>query len=115
MILIPLGVSYYTFSTVSYLLDVYWKRYAYEKNFARFLLYTSYFPHIIQGPISRYNKLGAELKKDLVVSNKQIIFGLELIIWGFFKKLVWPTGSMFLCRRSLEVRCRPEVYISWLS
>ena len=88
MILIPLGVSYYTFSTVSYLLDVYWKRYAYEKNFARFLLYTSYFPHIIQGPISRYNKLGAELKKDLVVSNKQIIFGIELIIWGFFKKLV---------------------------
>ncbi|WP_283680972.1 MBOAT family O-acyltransferase [Parablautia sp. Marseille-Q6255] len=87
-LLVPLGISYYTFSTVGYLLDVYWKRYAYEKNFFRFFLYAIYFPHIVQGPISRYNLLGQELKKELRFDAKRVIFGLELMLWGYFKKLV---------------------------
>ncbi len=87
-LLAPLGISYYTFSTVGYLLDIYWKRYAYEKNFFRFFLYAIYFPHIVQGPISRYNLLGQELKKELRFDSRRIAFGMELMLWGFFKKLV---------------------------
>ena len=87
-IIVPLGISYYTFSTVGYLLDVYWKRYSYEKNFVRFFLYAIYFPHILQGPISRYNLLGQELKKELRFDGDRIISGVQLMIWGFFKKLV---------------------------
>lgn len=87
-LLVPLGISYYTFSTVGYLLDVYWKRYSYEKNFFRFFLYAIYFPHIVQGPISRYNLLGWELKKELRFDSRRIVFGAELMLWGFFKKLV---------------------------
>lgn len=87
-ILVPLGISYYTFSTVGYLLDVYWKRYAYEPRFFRFFLYAIYFPHIVQGPISRYSLLGQELKKELKFDSRRIVFGMELMLWGFFKKLV---------------------------
>ena len=87
-LIVPLGISYYTFSTVGYLLDVYWKRYEPEKNFARFFLYAIYFPHIVQGPISRYNLLGQELKKELRFDSQRVVFGMELMIWGFFKKLV---------------------------
>lgn len=87
-LLVPLGISYYTFSTVGYLLDVYWKRYTYENNFLRFFLYAIYFPHIVQGPISRYNLLGQELKKELRFDSRRVVFGMELMIWGFFKKLV---------------------------
>ncbi|MCC8066311.1 MAG: hypothetical protein LIO94_04325 [Clostridiales bacterium] len=87
-VIVPLGISYYTFSTVGYLLDVYWKRYTYETNFARFFLYAIYFPHIIQGPISRYNLLGQELKKELRFDSKRVVYGMELMLWGFFKKLV---------------------------
>lgn len=87
-IIVPLGVSYYTFSTVGYLLDVYWERYDAEKNFFRFLLYAIYFPHILQGPIARYNKLGAELKKELRFDINRIVRGIQLILWGYFKKLV---------------------------
>ena len=47
-IIIPLGISYYTFSTIGYILDVYWHRYSYEKSFLRFLLYTVYFPHFCE-------------------------------------------------------------------
>ncbi len=87
-LIVPLGISYYTFSTVGYLLDVYWKRYPYEKNFARFFLYAIYFPHIVQGPISRYNLLGQELKKELRFDSQRVVYGLELMLWGFFKKMV---------------------------
>lgn len=87
-ILMPLGISYYTFSVVGYLLDVYWKRYSYEPSYLRFLTWTIYFPHIVQGPISRYNQLGAELKKELSLSWINFKYGMELILWGYFKKLV---------------------------
>lgn len=87
-LIVPLGISYYTFSTVGYLLDVYWKRYRYEPDFLRFLLYAIYFPHIVQGPISRYSLLGQELKKELRFDAKNAVFGLELMLWGYFKKLV---------------------------
>ncbi len=87
-VIVPLGISYYTLSTVGYLLDVYWKRYSYEKSFPRFFLYAIYFPHIIQGPISRYNLLGQELKKELRFDSQRVAFGLELMLWGFFKKMV---------------------------
>lgn len=87
-VILPLGISYYTFSIVGYLLDIYWKRYKAEKNYFRFLLFAIYFPHILQGPISRYDKLGNELKKELNTSYDKITQGLQLILWGFFKKLV---------------------------
>jgi D-alanyl-lipoteichoic acid acyltransferase DltB (MBOAT superfamily) len=88
MIIVPLGISYYTFSTVGYLLDVYWRRYEYEESLPRFLLYTIYFPHIVQGPISRYNTLGQELKKELRWDYTRVTKGAQLMLWGLFKKLV---------------------------
>lgn len=88
MLIVPLGISYYTFSIVGYLLDVYWKRYEYEKNYFRVLLFAIYFPHILQGPIARYNKLGQEFKKELRFDMQNVIFGIQLMLWGYFKKLV---------------------------
>nr|MCR5282142.1 hypothetical protein [Lachnospiraceae bacterium] len=88
-LIVPLGISYYTFSTVGYLLDVYWKRYEAEKNPVRFYLYTIYFPHIMQGPISRYSLLGKELKKpELRLRWDNFVVGMESILLGMFKKLV---------------------------
>ncbi len=88
MLIVPLGISYYTFSIVGYLLDIYWKRYKYEKNYFRVLLFAVYFPHILQGPIARYNKLGQEFKKELRFDLQNIIYGVQLMLWGYFKKLV---------------------------
>lgn len=87
-IIVPLGISYYTFSTVGYLLDVYWKRYPHENNYLRFLLYAIYFPHILQGPIARYNNLGTQLKSELNFDLDRCIKGAQLLLWGYFKKLV---------------------------
>lgn len=87
-ILFPLGISYYTFSTIGYLLDVYWRRYSEEKNFWHYLLYVLYFPHILQGPIPRYNRLAPQLTEEHNFDYKRVTFGIQLMIWGYFQKLV---------------------------
>lgn len=87
-IIVPLGISYYTFSALSYLLDVYWRRETWERSYPRFLLYLIYFPHILQGPIERYGRLGQRLKQELRFDYKRVTFGVQLIVWGFIKKLI---------------------------
>ena len=57
---LPLGISFYTFMAVGYILDIYWKRYRAETNLLKLALFASYFPHIVQGPIGRYNKLSKQ-------------------------------------------------------
>lgn len=87
-IIVPLGVSYYSFSTVGYVLDVYWKRYKPENNFLKYLLYVMYFPHILQGPIARFDRLGVQFSKEHRFDYERVCYGIQLILWGFFQKLV---------------------------
>ena len=87
-VLVPLGISYYTFSAVGYVLDVYWKRYPAENNFLKYLLYLVYFPHIVQGPIPRYDRLAPQLTGEHRFDYDRVCFGAQLMLWGFFLKLV---------------------------
>ena len=88
-IILPLGLSYYTFSGLGYLLDVYWKRYHSQKSYARFLLFFIYFPHIIQGPIERYGLLGNQFfdKSRIKFDGERIRQAILLSGYGYFKKL----------------------------
>ena len=87
-IFVPIAISYYTLQVLSYILDVYWNRCGVEHNYLRVLLFTSYFPQMIQGPISKYELLSEELKKNVPFEWKNIKFGVQLILWGYMKKLV---------------------------
>lgn len=87
-IIIPLGISYYTFSSLGYLLDVYWKKYRAENNFFKYLLFVIYFPHILQGPFARYDKLAQQLIEGHRFNYERVCFGIQLMLWGYFKKLV---------------------------
>ncbi len=87
-LIVPLGISYYTLQIVSYLLDVYWGRIEAETNYGKILLFTCYFPQMIQGPISRYGELSGEFFKEHKFNIDNLKFGLQLMLWGFFKKLV---------------------------
>ena len=87
-ILLPMGISFYTFMAISYVLDIFWKRYDYEKNVFAYVSYITYFPHVVQGPIDRYNKFSAQMKDGVKFSYKNITFGAQLALWGFFEKLV---------------------------
>jgi len=86
---IPLGLSFYTFSVASYLFDVYYHKYPAETNLLHYALYVSWFPALVQGPISRNNDLRHEFfEKEHPFDLKQTEFALQRMLWGFFKKLV---------------------------
>lgn len=84
----PVGISYYTLQIVSYMLDVYWGRIEAEKSYHKILLFTCYFPQLVQGPISRYDQLSSELFKKHEFKWTYLKYGIQLMIWGFFKKMV---------------------------
>lgn len=87
-IIVPLGISYYTFQTMSYILDVYRAKYKPEKSLLDFALFVSFFPQLVQGPISRYNQLAPQFKEEHGFAFKNVSYGIQLMLWGFFKKLV---------------------------
>ncbi|MGI6212859.1 MAG: MBOAT family O-acyltransferase [Anaerovoracaceae bacterium] len=87
-IVLPLGISFYTFQAIGYCIDVYRGKYHAETNLLRHALFISFFPQIIQGPISRYDDLGKQLREYHYFSYKNFTYGAQLMLWGFFKKLV---------------------------
>ena len=88
-IIVPLGISYYTFQVVSYLIDVYRNKYKPEKNIAKYFVYTMYFPYLFIGPINRFDDISNSLfKEDKKINLSSMYNGILRIGWGFFKKLL---------------------------
>jgi len=84
----PIGISYYSFSLISYVADIYWKKDVAETNYFKLLLFTLYFPKILQGPIARHRTLAPQLNKGHHFSYVEVCYGMQLMLWGYFKKLV---------------------------
>lgn len=106
-LVLPLGISFYTFQAVGYLLDVYWEKYEPETNFGKFALFVSFFPQLVQGPISRYDELAESLYEEHTFQAKTAAYGLQRILWGYFKKLV-IADRIFAAVRTLMQQ--PEQY-----
>lgn len=87
-IILPLGISFYIFQSMGYLIDVYYSRSKASRVLPQFMLFVSFFPQIIQGPISRFNDLMPELIGDKQFDFNNIKDGFYRIMWGLFKKLV---------------------------
>lgn len=87
-IIMPLGISFYTFQTVAYLVDVYNEKCEAQNNYGKFALFVGFFPQLSQGPISRYSDLSKTLYEEHRFDAKVVAFGLQRILWGYFKKLV---------------------------
>ena len=85
---LPLGISFYTFQSMGYIVDVYREKTDAQRNPFKLLLFVSFFPQIIQGPISIYDQLAAQLLEPHEFDFTRMKHGMELILWGFFKKLV---------------------------
>lgn len=84
--LLPLGISFYTFQSMGYLIDVHNDKYPAEKNFFKFLLFISFFPQLIQGPINRFDALARQLYDDHHYNWSQVKYGLILFCFGAMKK-----------------------------
>lgn len=87
-ILLPVGISFYTFQTLSYTIDVYKGKKEPEKHFGKFALYVSFFPQLVAGPIERSERLLPQFHRKVYFNYERIKNGLLLMVWGFFKKVV---------------------------
>lgn len=87
-LILPLGISFYSFQIAGYLIDVYRGNSKPDRNLPKYALFTSFFPQIVQGPISRHNQLAHQLYEGHGFDYTRIKYGIMLIIWGYFKKMV---------------------------
>ena len=87
-IILPVGISFYTFQTMSYTIDVYRRRLEAEPNLIAFLAYVSFFPQLVAGPIERGTRLLPQFRGARVFSSTQAIDGLRQMLWGGFKKVL---------------------------
>jgi len=87
-IILPVGISFYTFQTMSYTIDIYRKKLEPTKDFISFASFVSFFPQLVAGPIERASNLLPQILKKRSFKYEQGIQGFRLIIWGMFKKVV---------------------------
>lgn len=83
-----MGISYYTFIAIGYMLDVYREKAPVQRNFAKHALFVGFFPQLVMGPISKYGDVGEQYLEPHALKGKSLYCGALRIAWGFFKKLV---------------------------
>lgn len=86
-VLLPVGISFYTFQAIGYTVDVYRGTIRHEKHFGIYALFVSFFPQLVAGPIERANNLLPQFKEKKVFDVENISRGLKLMLWGFFLKI----------------------------
>jgi alginate O-acetyltransferase complex protein AlgI len=87
-VILPVGISFFTFQALSYTIDVYRGKMHVEKNPVEFTLFVSFFPQLVAGPIERATNLLGQFKKEQYFSSDRLLQGSKLILWGLFKKVV---------------------------
>lgn len=85
---VPVGISFFTFQAVGYMLDVYHGRVKAERNLVDYLLFVSFFPQITSGPISRADELLPQIKRENTFNYSQAVSGMRYLLWGMFLKVV---------------------------
>ena len=87
-VILPVGISFYTFHGLSYVLDIYFKRIKAERNFVEYAVFVSFFPLLVAGPIERATHLLPQIKVKREFSYEKAVDGMRQILWGLFKKMV---------------------------
>lgn len=87
-LLLPLGISFYTFQSAGYVIDVYRGKYEADRNIGKFALFVSFFPQLMQGPIGRHDRLADQLYHPNQWDSTRAKYGIQRILWGYFKKMV---------------------------
>ena len=91
-IILPVGISFYTFQTLSYTIDVYRKKIEPTRDFIAFAAFVTFFPQLVAGPIERAAHLLPQFYKRRIFNYDNAVIGMRLILWGFFQKIVIADG-----------------------
>ncbi|MCB0443149.1 MAG: MBOAT family protein [Flavobacterium sp.] len=106
-LILPVGLSFYTFQTMSYTIDVYKKRIEPTKNLLNFLCFVSFFPQLVAGPIEKASDLLPQFSKQRSFKTEEAKEGLRQILWGLFKKMVIADNAAYIVNM---VYASPEDY-----
>ena len=87
-LILPVGISFYTFQTLSYVIDVYRGELRAERHLGYYALYVIFFPQLVAGPIERPGNLIPQLREKTVFSYENVTKGMKIMAWGYFKKMV---------------------------
>lgn len=109
-IILPIGLSFHTFQALSYTIEVYRGNYKAEKHLGYYALYVLFYPQLVAGPIERPQNVIPQLKSNIVFDPQNLLEGLRLMTWGFFKKLVIADKAALYVA---IVYNHPERYCSW--
>lgn len=104
-LLLPLGISFYIFRSTAYLIDVYWGKIQPESNVAKYALFVSFFPAVIQGPICRFGDLSHQFFTPHKAEWSHLSEGFLRVLWGFFKKVVIADTAMIAVK---AIIARPD-------
>ena len=94
-VILPVGISFYTFHGLSYVIDIYYNRIEPERNFIHYGVFVSFFPLLVAGPIERATHLLPQIKKSRTFDYSKSVDGLRQILWGLFKKVVIADNCAF--------------------
>ena len=86
-VMLPVGISFYTFQTLGYVIDVYRGNVKAERHFGIYATFISFFPQLVAGPIERTDNLLPQIKKRHIFNYESAVYGMKLMIWGYFKKM----------------------------
>lgn len=106
-LIMPLGLSFYMFQSVGYAVDCYRGKYPAQRNPLKYLLFVSFFPQMVQGPISRYHELEPQLLAERRFDPDALKYGIQLVLWGLLKKLLIADRAALVVN---TVFGKPEAY-----
>ena len=95
-LILPVGISFYTFNSLSYTIDVYKNKAQPAKNLLHFMAFIAFFPHLVAGPIIRAREVLNQLLKVPNINALEQVNGFKLIVWGLFQKMVFTKKCMKL-------------------
>ena len=114
-VVLPVGISFYTFQSLSYVMDVYYRRHAPARSFLDFATYVAFFPQLVAGPIVRCDRFLPQLEEPRTVTGRTVNWGAALIVIGIFQKTVLADGIFApVVERVFDQMSTPSFRSAWM-
>lgn len=113
-IILPVGISFYTFQTLSYTIDVYRGKMDATDSFTSFALFVAFFPQLVAGPIERARDLLPQLQEKMPVSTEDVLLGVSRILWGLMKKVVFADNIAMYVNSVYQPSAYSNSNIEWV-
>ncbi|MDP2175896.1 MAG: MBOAT family O-acyltransferase [Bacteroidota bacterium] len=114
-LVVPVGISFYTFNSMSYTIDLYRGKTKPAENLLHFFAFISFFPHLVAGPIIRAKDILGQLTQNHVVNNLQLLNGVKLCVWGFFQKMVLADNlAIYVNDKFSIVSMQTDAMVWWI-